>query len=114
MERELAATQVETEDAEGRAAMRGMVQQAMSLVDQLLADYGHRTTGMDMMLVAPWVAAAHEECAQNGTSFRAWVREHMRVSMPTAYKLVRVGQYLERRQRAEHPEWYEDENDEET
>ncbi len=82
-----------SEDDALTAMVRNMPspQELVAAEDTLLRGFRRRDSS-EIFMVAIFVAAAYEECQREGKSFRGWVREHMSVSLPTAYRLVKIGQ----------------------
>ncbi len=79
---------------EGTSDLRMLAEETRQALDGLLQGYGQRMSNQEVFMTATFVAGAYDDCQENGKSFRGWVRDHMNVSMPTAYKLVHLGHYI--------------------
>jgi hypothetical protein len=73
-----------------------LVQRFVATSKMALKEFGRRESPYEILTIAVLVADGYQHCQETGASFRAWVREHMSVSMPTAYKLVKIGQNSDR------------------
>jgi hypothetical protein len=65
------------------------------MMNASLKNYGRRTSQTELLATATLVADAYAQCQEQGASFRAWAREHMSVSMPTVYTLLKIGQNMD-------------------
>ena len=65
-----------------------------AMVKRMLKAYRRRPDFQEDVTMAVLLYGAHQDCQADGKSFRGWVRENTSISLPTAYRLVRIGRFF--------------------